>query len=392
MLLLCIPLASLAADPSPAVDFTPHAQVRPRVEMHTGKDGVSDNGNITMVTQRARLGATLASGDVKARIILQDVRAWGSELDTLGDPSADFFDAHEAWLRVGKAKNVQLTVGRQELALHEHRLIGTVDWAQQGRSFDAARVQGRTGDISGELAAALLAEGDLVGIEEKDSGLLIFRGGWNPKADGKPGPNQADLVAIWDTNTALDRDRQTVGVYAKGGNGAVKGRVEGYYQLGTVGTADIGAHMVGVSGTYTLDVTGKPSLTLWYDRLSGDDDLTDGNLAAFDTLFATNHKFYGHMDIAAFAQGGAVDGRGLQDAAVKLAAKPAKGWKVNLDVHALMVAADQGGDAGLGQEVDLWASYQATPHLGISAGGAMWLPATDLDSDTWAWLQLDAKL
>lgn len=57
-------------------------------------------------------------------------------------------------------------------------------------------------------------------------------------------------------------------------------------------------------------------MTLWYDHLSGDDDPSDGTVRVFDTLFATNHKFYGLADYFLNIPVQTV-GRGLQDLALK---------------------------------------------------------------------------
>ncbi len=385
MLIAALALSApvLAAD---GPEFTPEAQIRPRAEWSTGRDGTSGSGDALVITQRSRLGGSLSFEGISARLVVQDIRAWGTEANTLTDFNADNLDVHVASLAWKPADDVTITVGRQEITFNEHRLIGNVNWAQQARAFDAARVQ-YTGDkLFAEAFGSMLYEGDQVDATTLDSTLWAGRGGF------KSGANEANLTAIYEHMGEADMDRATIGVYAKGGSGILSGRVEGYGQLGSSGNASIGAWMVGVRGTVAPDVSFKPQITLWYDHLSGDGDMTDDKVGAFNTLYATNHKFYGQIDMANFGIAGASDGRGLQDIALKLAASPSDKWTANLDAHAFLASANQGGDTSISQEVDLWSNVKITKGLGFGIGAAAWLPSYTADADFWAWSQLNAKL
>lgn len=377
--------SALAADEAP--EFTPEVQVRPRMEAHTGRDGVKDEGDSLWISQRSRIGGTMKLGPTSARVVVQDVRGWGTEADTLGDLSADAIDVRIAYLTYKPTKGVKAIIGRQEINLHEQRLIGAVDWTQQGRVFDGGMLKLKGDSVNMDVFGAMLYEGNQVDADERDSTLWGFRGGW--ASDNAV----VDLVAIWDHFGELETDRQTVGVYAKGGSGALSGRAEAYYQMGSVGDdGSIAAWMAGVQGTFAPDHALKPQITLWYDHLSGDDDPTDGDITFFNTLYATNHKFYGRADMAVFGQGGMADGRGLQDIALKAAFKPVKKLKVNLDIHHFMASDPQGGDSAIAQEVDLWAGTKLADNLSLGAGAAMWLSAVDgADNDMWGFLMLDAK-
>lgn len=98
-------------------------------------------------------------GGVKL-FLQQDVRLFGEELHTLSDYRADNLDLHQGFLELGSVPLVggSLRIGRQEMA-GEQRLIGTVDWAQQGRSFDGGRYTSRGfGGVSVDLFAMKLQE------------------------------------------------------------------------------------------------------------------------------------------------------------------------------------------------------------------------------------------
>ncbi len=381
-------------------EFTPSLEYRPRVEWHTGRDGTAQSGDDVFVSHRARVGGVGRLDDVSVGLVFQDVRVWGEEEHTLFDATANRFDLHEGFLRVKLGSEASLKVGRQEINLHEHRLVGNVGWTQQARAFDAVRLQGGKTGLNGELSLAILGD-DSEAIPPAPVAVVgrpwwqvvIGRGGWA----GEEGAALADAVYILsavnsdDGDPANDGMIHTAGAYAKGGTGALRGRVEGYGQLGAMGRVSRQAWMVGVAGTVAPDTALSPEVTLWYDHLSGDEDPADDTDTAFDTLFDTRHKFYGLIDVMNFGVGGRADGRGLQDAAVKFALKPAEGVTTKLDAHLFLASAAQGGDAVLGEEVDLTAGWQVKPGLGLLAGAAS-LMRPDLDPDAWAFLQLAAKI
>jgi hypothetical protein len=147
--------------------------------------------------------------------------------------------------------------------------------------------------------------------------------------------------------------------------------------------------MVGVSATVAPKATVEPRITLWFDRLSGDTDLTDSTLSTFVPVYQTGHKFYGRMDLFYATPADDASGRGLHDAALKLELAPLKTSKVNLDAHLMMKAA--GDDPMLGEEFDLWWTQTYGPHLKMVAGAATFLPSAGGDPQTFGWLEIGAK-
>lgn len=375
---------AFAAEPEPApVGVT--AQVRPRLEFSTGKDGAAGKETL-IVSQRARLGVTANFPRVGLRATIQDVRTWGSEAHTLTDFTGDTIDLHEGWAQWKPTDGLALKVGRQEIVAHEQRLLGAVDWAQQGRSFDALTLAGRAGIFSADAGVAVLGDKDTL-TNPNDAVLGFLRAGV------APGKATVDALAIVERDEGADLTRATAGVYAQAGAGALSGRIEAYGQLGNAGAAELQAGMVGVRGTWAPDAGVHPSVTLWYDLLSGDDDPADGKATAFNTLYATNHKFYGLMDVMLFTTGGAVDGQGLHDGALKLGVEPAKGLAVNLDAH-VFAAAAPAGDTLLGEEADLWAGGKLAGgklHLSGGASVLVWGDAARTP-DAWVWMQTSLEL
>jgi len=374
MILSLVLSSALAQSPV----LKPELQVRPRFEIHTGRDGV-EGGETGFFTQRSRLGASLTVDAVTVRAVGQDVRMWGEEANTLTDFSADGFDMHIATAAVELTDGATLTLGRQEVAVHEHRLIGTVGWAQQARSFDGGLFSA-DGEGWGVDAGAFVLTARTPRAVDHDAAMGFVRGGWKPEG------GQLDGLYVLMADGNVSPMFHTAGLYAKGKTGPVSGRIEGYGQFGE----NRSAWMAGVSGTIAPDIDSKPAATLWYDHLSGDSTPNDGQIQAFNTLFATNHKFYGLMDVMWFAVGATADGQGLQDAALKLSMSPVEKVTAKLDAH-LFLAPNPIGDAMLGQEMDFTIGIKATEGLTVGIGDAVLL-RPDLALDSWSFVQVDAKL
>ena len=104
------------------------------------------------------------------------------------------------------------------------------------------------------------------------------------------------------------------------------------------------------------------------DLLSGDDDPADGETKVFDTLFATNHKFYGYADYFLNIPVHTAT-QGLQDAAIKTSYALRQDLKVGLDLHSFALAEKGALDsAHLGEEIDLTLNYRYSKQVVCLAG------------------------
>jgi hypothetical protein len=371
-------IAALADSP----EFQPVIQIRPRFETHTGRDGI-EGGDAAFVAQRTRIGGTLIQGPLSARVVVQDVRIWGEEAHTLFDYQADGLDLHSGHFVWKPSESAELIVGRQSIAIHEHRLVGTVGWTPQARAFDGGVFKWGSDTWSADLAGLMVANvNTAMGY---DATLGILRAG---RSDDN---TTIDLLYLPLHDGSRDRLSHTGGLYAKAKTGVFSARAEAYVQAGTRDGLNELAWMGGIASTIAPDTGGSPKITLWYDHLSGDATPGDGTAQAFDTLFDTRHKFYGLIDVMNFGMAGAADGRGLQDAALKLAGSPADGVGVGVDAHLFLPSAAQNGPSVLGQEVDVTSKFKLTPGLSAAVGGAVLL-RTDLEPDLWSFVQLDAAL
>ncbi|NKB70647.1 MAG: hypothetical protein GKR89_26555 [Candidatus Latescibacteria bacterium] len=354
--LLFLALTALPVfNPLNATEIEWGGQIRPRFEFRDPAAGGGDD-SWTSMRVRTHLKARLERG-VQTFIQWQDVRLWGEEANTLGDFSADHLDLHQGYIDLQGLYDLplDLRLGRQEIALGGQRLVGAVGWTPQARAFDGVRLQTGTGAI----------ELDLLGLRLADSSAPAHL--HNAYLAGSyatlPDIGGLEIYLLYNSAGAAT-DQLTLGLRQAGKTDRFPYRLEAAYQTGQRQGEDVAAYMLGLRAGVPA---GKGSLTLWYDYLSGDDNLADGETKVFDTLFATNHKFYGFADyflnIPLHTQGG-----GLQDLALKLTWPLAKG-QLQAHLHHFSLAVKRQLDsATLGRELDLILSHPYSPQVRCTIG------------------------
>jgi len=308
-ILACALLFSVA-DVSAERSFEASAQVRHRFEADA-RDFAGDTNPLTFSLLRTRLGLAYAGDEsVSAFVQLQDARTWGEEFSTLFDGSADRFDMHQGYILAKQLffDPVTLKLGRMEVKYGSERLIGAVGWSNIGRAFDGAIVTVKSRRFVPDVF--YFAEVESVQVGERGD-LSVF--GMN--ADIITSDRyDIQVYGIGQRNVPSDvLSRGTVGFYARGDHGAWGHEVEAAYQFGNLtprdvyGSAfaadsvevDIGAYMFTLNMWYRAQsVSGRPAVSAGVELLSGSkaDQAEDATFKSFDTLYATNHKFYGYMD------------------------------------------------------------------------------------------------
>ncbi len=156
------------------------------------------------------------------------------------------------------------------------------------------------------------------------------------------------------------------------------------------------AHMFGVRAGATIAGGPKPYIGGGFDLLSGDKDPTDDVVRTFDTLYATNHKFYGHMD-AYLALPKHTRGEGLIDGQLNTKFKLCEKSSLGFDTHVFASAAPADSEAAFhGLEFDLNAKYKPWKPLTLSAGVWVYVPGAfwgdDPSPEVGAYLATDFQL
>ena len=324
----------------------------------------------------------------------QDSRAWGSELNTLTDKSADLMDMHQVYAVLGSKPSFKAKLGRQEVNLGDQRLVGAVDWTNTGRSFDGARLSGAAGQFNWSALWMNIRERDsllVTGLDPQinqgvnDDGWLI--GGFGSTALGDV---NAELTFLVDRYAVTEESYTTNLRFHRGPKGLLFDAA-GAYQTGPDREAWFASGKLGW-GFDRFSVAGQ------LDYLSGDPDPEDGQTKAFNTLYATNHKFYGYMDYFLFIPE-QLDEAGLLDIVLRGSVALPKGTTVRLDLHRFAVAQERNGSRALGTEVDVVGSWKLHELAGLELGGGIFLAeslATDLlpafgngdDPTYWGYAQL----
>ena len=372
------------------------AQYRPRLEF---RDPPNNATGDVFASHRARLKFKLSHGDWGVQIDPQHTLLWGTAASTLSGISGNL-DFHQAYAFGKVTDSVLVAIGRQELTFDDQRLLGPVDWTQQARTFDAARISTTYPDLKLEtnLFAALLSEnaprnetlfGIRVGLKRDRIHASIMT--LAEQAKKRVTGDRNFYRATPGANVAILIDKLRIDI-------------SGYAQFGgfTTGATDVDyrAWMAATKVAYAdRDTIGEVHVAA--DILSGDKDTADNTRKSFDTLFATNHKYYGHMDFFLnlplhTGQLGLIDVYGGWQ---KPVVEDLIGY---LTVHYFLAQQATAADnRGFGTEIDAGVAYKIQEHVGFNGGYSLFLPdrafvdigraAPDDTHAHWLWAQLDVN-
>ncbi len=132
--------------------FTLSGQLRTRTELRNGLGNLVTKGSkaAAFTSQRTRLIFGYKWDRLTFGVSVQDVRVWGQDASSISSADGNRFMLHEAWADLMLANKADTTIkfklfdlmslkiGRQELSYDDVRLIGNLDWLQQGRRHDMA--------------------------------------------------------------------------------------------------------------------------------------------------------------------------------------------------------------------------------------------------------------
>jgi len=393
--------------------FELSAQLRPRAEYRHGYKTlpVKDADPAFFISQRTRLNFGYTAKKFIIGISVQDVRTWG-DVPQL-NPYDNSSSLHQGWGQYFFTESFSLKAGRQEIVYDDARIFGNVDWAQQGRSHDAAILRFSNDDVRVDAGFAWNQnEQRLFGTQYDLRGnYKTLQYLWAHKNFNKVGVSvlilNNGIETYWEDDSVYKTYySQTYGTRISykgdkfGANGAF------YYQGGKDEEANSLQAIYGA-----LDVKYNFSkvyaLLLGFEYLSGtdkrdmDDPENDVN-KSFRPLYGTNHKFNGHMDY--FYVGNHVGSVGLRDLYLSFIYKRNKVSSV-ISVHHFCSAAkimdpedmDQDLPNQLGVEADLGIAYQLAENLAVKGGYSHMFATSSMEAlkggdknatANWAWLML----
>jgi len=426
-LAIAVAAVMVATTIAEAADVSFSGQIRPRFNIDEDHDSTTSPQEF--FDTRVRLNAKAnVNANTEVFLQFQSVGNWGADgggrthngtrVSTGGggeqaNDNLSDVGFHQAYLTLKNfgGNAVDAKIGRQEIVIDGHRLFGHTGWTQGAQSADAIRLTHAAGNHTLNYTYIMNSEGDSATTSANSDATshVVYAQTQGVMGGTLSGIFVATSDSTSQTGSADTENWYTIGARQKGKMGGLDYRVEFYHQFGDAGivgstcacgitdivagsaeSADRDAQMFGVRvGKTFANVKGKPSLTLWYDQLSGqdDDDAAGGDFGQFNTLYDTGHKFYGFQDFYLANNGSGTGFYGLIDFAIKAKISPKDGWTAKADLHMFSTQTDlSSGDSDtvvaadatigsdntrendLGQELDLTLVHKYDANTNISFG------------------------
>ena len=362
------------------------ADYRTRLE---GADGIGfkTNNQDMYLLSRLRFGTQIAPVRwFKIVAQAQDARIFFNDRVAGTPPYQDTLDLRLAYVELGNSEGpVVVRAGRQELDFGDQRLIGTSNWLNVPRMFDAVRATFRHGGYRLDaFASSIVAPLDgTFDHHQEGNNLHGLYGGLEklvPRAVIEPyvlwrvaprQKNEDGKVGSLDTKTGGVR---WVGKLPLGFDYGM----EMALQAGNIGGDSLRAWAGHWVGGYTFThAPYTPRVFAEYNYASGDRDPRDGHMGTFDQLYPTGHDKYGLAD--------QVGWRNIRDLHFGVEARPARrvtaaaglhSWRLASATDGLynaagaMIARVADGSAGtrVGDELDAQAMYKVNRQMSVGAG------------------------
>ena len=347
--------------------FTLDGEFRPRTEYRNGFGSlIADNADAGFgISTRARLNAGYKTEAYKFYLSMQDVMVWGENRQILPYDQNNSFAIFQAWAEIEFGSGWSTKLGRQVLSYDDQRILGGLDWAQQGRNHDAALIKYKKDKFILDVALAFNQDYSnptgfvSAGTAYNTTGFFSYKTMQYAYLKQSWESFSGSLLLMnngfqeFDTNSDADgvSNLQTLGTHLNYKKGSFGAAFNGFIQTGKrQGEVDVkGAHLLGLD--FTFKASPKVSLGAGIEIISGNDG-DAGETGAFFPLYGTNHKFNGFMDY--FYVGNHANSIGLVDIHVSANFKLSEAS--SLMVKALNFSGEQdlpSGENALGTEIDI---------------------------------------
>ncbi len=360
-----------------------------------------DGQEFTLLRTRLNVDANIEE-NLSAHVQIQDSREFGEAGSTTGNLAR--LDLKQGFVTFSNVAGqpVDVSIGRMAVGLGKERLIGRLEWANYGRSYDGVLV-------NADPTSCFNIKGFAFKIDENF-------GGSNTDGSAAHGvDNDNNLVGLYGQVRPVEDDRNAVilepyvihlrnrdGVISEAGSGrdpqeittyGLRGELnpsedtfscfEGFtldwevaIQSGDNGNDDHRAHAHHLGASFQPDgeLPGTPKFRVEYNFASGDNDPTDSDSENFNNLFPTNHNKYGAMDL--------VNWSNMHQYQVGVDLHPAAGWLATIDFMCFMLDKDRAGLMGprgsigggsdfsddVGKELDFKLRWKATDAVVFESG------------------------
>jgi hypothetical protein len=358
-------------------------QLRPRGEFRNGSITPILEGQqpAAFVSQRTRIGLTYSrSQKLQIGVSTQIVTTWGN--DAQKQATANDISFYEAWAKFYFNPAWSVKVGRQVLSYDDERILGASDWNNAGHKHDAALIGYEKNKFKANAVFAFNQNAEKVTNTFFDNSTsqpykaMEFL--WMKYQFSNTLSASALMMNLAFQNKidSSISNLQTFGgnIFYKKNKLSISGTY--YYQMGnnpqkTSSTITTKAWMAAAKADYHFNkIFG---LGIGSDYLSGKDmNSTSPDISYFNTLYATNHKFYGSMDY--FYVSSPHSNVGLWDSYLNANINTSEKLGLQIAYHHFESAAHvmdySGSQAGssLGNEVDLAFGYAVMKDVKITGG------------------------
>src|SRR4051794_31279255 len=239
----------------------------------------------------------------------QDARAFFQNVPHPAPPYQDTWDIRQAFVEVGKPEKgpVVLRAGRQEINLGDQRLVGSLEWTNTARSFDAVRLSLRhSGYRLDAFASSVVDQRDQeLNHHKQGNNLHGLYGGLDSLFPGSTIEpyilwrlSPVSLSPVTEHGVRGKLNEKTAGVRWMGKLPlGFDYNVEMAKQFGSLGLDPISAwagHWL--VGKKFASAKWQPRWLVEYNYASGDSSPADGTRGTFDQLYPTGHLKYGLTD------------------------------------------------------------------------------------------------
>jgi hypothetical protein len=423
--------------------------VRTRSEYRDGVGNLAASGpNVDpamFTSQRTNLLYGYKWTKLDFQVQVRDVRVWGQDASTINNADGNKLFLHEAWGEFTiatasdtncwlKVDNLSLKIGRQEIAYDDVRLLGNLDWLQQGRRHDAAVLKFMHKGYQLDLGAAFNQNNDgfatrgiFYNPQNSTTNAVAYKGGYavvNPTSinGAGPGTNAAgqmyktmeylygsrkfgqtkfSVLALND-NFAKYRDsanyriytgdRYNNGRWTMGANFTTQvGNASGFGKIAIAGGGfvqrgnnkagqNLEAYMANLSASYQK---GNFQVGPAIDYLSGNNSNDVNNTdQKFDPLYGTPHKWWGYMDYYYVGTGGPKGGLINTQLRAKYTANR---YFITVDLHNFKSdnpIAKGEYTKDLGNEIDIIFNYNVNKFVNLELGYSKYFGATEATAIT----------
>ncbi|QSB28589.1 alginate export family protein [Flavobacterium sp. CLA17] len=383
-------------------------QIRPRFEYRNGYKTLLPEGQegTSQISQRSRLNFNYKQDQFTVKLTFQNTRTWG-DVATTASADKNGVAVFEAWAQYDLTEKWSVRMGRQVLSYDNQRILGEIDWAQQGQSHDALTFSFHTQKQQLDFGGAYNSDAEnTLQIPYTAANYKAMQYAWYHANLDKLGVsflllNTGYEYANIDKKLLVDY-KQTFGPYLTYKTAKIDTNFWLYGQTGKSTDRQVSAWNAAANFGYNINQSFKAGLG--YEFLSGK-NTNDGStvIKSFNPVFGTNHAFNGYMDYF-YVGGGHLNNVGLQDAFVKLNYNVNK-WQFTLMPHVFLSAADvitpvEKLDSYLGTEIDFTAGFNFKKEITLTGGYSQMFGSETLEflktgdaghTNNWAWLMISVN-